>query len=125
MAFDYANTAQTVLRLLARFGAATTLTRPGVSAYDPTTGTVNATPVVDAVTAAVFPYMLRRLDDRSIDGTLIFATDKQAYIASPTGLAEPKPGDVLLWQGVGLTVVTCKSVAPAGVAVIYEMQVRA
>lgn len=125
MAYDYASTAQTVLRLLARFGAAATLTRPGVSAYDPTAGTVTAAPVVDAVTAAVFPYVLRHLDDRRIDGTLVFATDKQAYIASPVGLAEPKPGDVLLWQGVNLTVVTCKNLAPAGVSVIYEVQARA
>ena len=124
-AFDYASLAADAAVLIAEFGAAATLTRAGVSAYDPATGTVTATPVVDAVTAVVFPYENRRFDDRRIEGTLVFVTDKQAYIAVPAGLAEPKPGDVLLWQGVNLTVVTCKNLAPAGVAVIYEVQGRA
>ncbi|MGA0608832.1 hypothetical protein [Caldimonas sp. KR1-144] len=118
-AFNYAATAQTAQRLLQRFGAQTTLTRPGTPTYDPETGETTATPVVDSCTAAVFPY-----GDKYVDGTQILATDRQAYIAA-VGLTEPKPGDVLLWGGSGLTVIKTKNIAPAGLPVLYEAQVRA
>lgn len=117
-AFNYTRVAATALRLLRRFGAETTLTRPGVSSYDPDTGAVTATPVVDGCTAAVFPY-----EDKHIDGSLILATDQQALVAA-SGLNEPKPGDVLAWGGRGLTVVKAKNLGPSGVMVLYEVQVR-
>lgn len=118
MSFNYARTAATALRLLQRFGATATLTRPGVSGYDPETGAVTATPVVDGCTAAVFPY-----EDKHVDGSLILSTDQQALIAA-SGLSEPRPGDVLAWGGKGLTVVKAKNLGPSGVMVLYEVQVR-
>lgn len=118
-AFDYAAMARTAQRLLQRFGARTTLTRPGTPTYDPETGETTATPVVENCTAAVFPY-----GDKFVDGTLILATDRQAFIAA-VGLAEPKPGDVLAWGGQGLTVIKAKNIAPAGLPVLYDVQVRA
>ena len=116
MSFDYAKTAATALRLLTRFGAAATLKREVVGDYDPDTGTSPVTTTSLATTACVFDY-----DAEYIDGTLILAGDKQAYLASAP---VPKQGDKLAWQGADYTVIAAKAVAPAGVAVLYEVQIR-
>jgi hypothetical protein len=118
----YTRMIATVQRLLAKYGAETTLTTPGSGngTYDPATGTSTPpTPIVDTVIAAVFPYA-----DKFIDGTLILAGDEQAYL-SAQGITEPKPGSVLAWRGKSYTTVRTKTLGPAGVNVLYELQVRA
>lgn len=115
--FDYTATAATALRLLQRFGAAATLKRTSAAAYDPATGTSAETVTSLSTTAAVFDY-----PQKYVDGTLILVGDKQAYLAATH---EPKQGDALTWWGgVDYTVVSVKAVAPAGVAVLYEVQIR-
>jgi hypothetical protein len=119
---QYTRAIAAVDRMLRKYGAATTLTTPSDTAatYDPATqGATPAAPSVDAVRAAVFPY-----GDKFIDGTLIQTGDEQAYI-SAIGIPEPKPGSVLLWGGKNLTTIRAKTLAPAGEAVLYELQVRA
>jgi hypothetical protein len=111
-----------VQRLLAKYGTTTTLTTPSdtAAAYDPATGTATlAAPTVDTVTVAVFPYA-----DKFIDGTLILTGDEQAYL-SAQGISEPKPGSMLAWRGKSYTTVRAKTLGPAGVNVLYELQVRA
>lgn len=117
--FNYLSLAATANKLLQRFGASATLTRSRPGEYDPDTGAAPITAPVQNVTAAVFP-----VEDRFVDGTLIFATDQQAYV-SAVGVTEPKPGDVLAWNGGSLTAVRCKNLGPSGVHVLYEMVVRA
>jgi hypothetical protein len=119
VSFNYAGTAQTAHRLLQRFGAATTLTRPGAPTYNPETGTATPGDTATAVTAAVFP-----VEARFVDGTMVLATDQQAYL-SAVGVAEPLPGDVLAWGGKALTVIRAKNLGPGGVMVLYELIVRA
>lgn len=116
MTFDYAATAATALRLLQRFGAAATLKRQSVGAYDPATGSNTVTSTSLTTTAAVFDY-----PQKYIDGTLIQLGDKQAYLAATQ---EPQQGDRVAWQSVDYTVVSYKAVAPAGVPVLYEAQLR-
>jgi len=107
-------------RLLTKYGVSTTLTTTGEGTYSTTTATVTQpAPVVDIVLAAVFPY-----EDKFVDGTLILSTDQQAYL-SAQGISEPKPGSVLLWQGKDLVTVRAKTLGPAGVNILYELQVRA
>lgn len=115
-AFNYAKTAATATRLLERFGASATLKVVTGSAYDPATGTTTPTYTSNSTTAAVFDY-----DAKYIDGTLILVGDKRAYLA-PAHV--PKQGDKLAWQSVDYTVVAVKAVAPAGVVVLYEAQIR-
>lgn len=116
MTFPYAATAATATRLLQRFGAPATLKRQTTGAYDPVTGQPSVTVTNLATTAAVFAY-----HQRYIDGTNILQGDQQAYCAP--GVA-PKQGDKLAWQGRDLEVIAVKPVSPAGLAVIYEVQVR-
>lgn len=115
MTFNYAATAATVKRLLERFGASTTLKKI-VSGYSPATGTAPEIEDAVAVTAAVFAY-----DQEYIDGTLIRMGDMRAYL---TAAEEPTQGDKLTWQGKDWEVVAVKPLAPAGIAVMYEAQIR-
>jgi hypothetical protein len=117
----YTRAIATVQRMLAKYGATTTLTTPSdtAPAYDPATGTATpAAATVDTVTAAVFPYA-----DKFVDGTLILTGDEQAYV-SAQGITEPKPGSVLSWGGKSYTAISVKVLGPAGTNVLYELQVR-
>jgi hypothetical protein len=118
MPFDYANTAATALRLLTKFGAEATLTHNSDGTYDPDTGGVTETTATDTVQACVFP-----IADKLIDGTLIQAGDRTAYV-SAVGVTNPRPNDILLWEGISLRVINAKSLGPAGVYVLHELQVR-
>lgn len=114
--FDYPATAATATRLLVRFGAAATVRRVTGSAYDPATGTTTPTYTDNATTAAVFAY-----DQKYIDGSLILQGDQLAYCAPGT---LPSQGDKFTWQSVDYTVIAVKPVSPAGVPVLYEVQIR-
>lgn len=114
--FNYSKTAATALSLLQRFGAAATVHRVTEATYDPATGTMTPTETIHATTAAVFAYA-----QKYIDGTLIKEGDQQAYCAPGV---EVKQGDGMTWQGKRYTVVSVKPVSPAGVPVLYEVQIR-
>lgn len=117
--FNYANTAATADRLLKRFGARVEMSRTLPGAYDPATGGPGAgTTTTQTVTAAVFDY-----PQRYIDGTKILAGDRQCFL-SAVGVNEPLQGDRFTWDGKSMVVVAVKKLAPAGLAVLYELQVR-
>lgn len=116
MSFNYPGTAATATRLLQRFGAAATLKRQTAGAYNPATGTSTPTVASLATTAAVFAYA-----QKYVDGTLIREGDQQAFCAPAV---EPAVGDVLTWQGSDYQVVMVRPVSPAGVPVLFEVQIR-
>lgn len=114
--FNYARTAATASRLLQRFGAVATLKRRADATYDPATGTTAPTVTPLQTVAVVVDY-----DAKSIDGTLIRQGDRRAYLDAAVA---PRQDDTLAWQGVDLTVVAVRTLAPAGAAVLYEAQLR-
>ncbi len=116
MSFDYNELASTASEMLVEFGKAATLKRIVTGAYDPSTGTAPVTTTSLNTNAAVFAY-----DQKYIDGTLIKQGDQLAYL-DPN--VEPKQGDKLAWQGKDYVIVAVKPVAPAGLAVIFEAQIR-
>lgn len=119
MAFDYADLALTADELLREFGAPATLTRPADGTYNPATGTTSQPePIVTSLIAVVFDY-----EQKFIDGTLIRAGDKNAFLPA-IGVDLPLQGDVLNWQGTEYKVIACTPLAPAGVDLLYELQVR-
>jgi len=119
MSFDYADIAATADEILREFGAAGLVTRkvPGGD-YDPDTGTTPDAEVSQNVTAVVFAY-----PQHLVNGTTVLQGDEQAYL-SAVGLVMPKATDVFLWQGISYTVISAKPLAPAGVNVLAELQVR-
>jgi hypothetical protein len=120
VAYNYPKTSATADRLLKNFGKPATITRTAPGAYNPATGGTGA-PVVASQTPQVvvidYPHSY-------IDGTLIRQGDRQAFI-SPLATFSPQAGDVLTWGGVEMTLISVKPVAPAGVPVLFEAQVRA
>lgn len=112
----YSETAADVTASLKEYGVSTSLRQTTLGAYDPTNG--NAVPTTGnvSVTALVIDYPIRY-----IDGTKILAGDKQAYVAPGTA---PKVNDELLWMGEWWRIVSVETLAPAGVPVLYTLQVR-
>jgi hypothetical protein len=116
MTFDYAAAAASALDMLNRFGAPATLKRTTAGTYDPATGTATETVIDLATTAVVLAF-----PQKYIDGTLIRQGDRRALCAPGV---EPKAGDRFAWQGVEYTVIGATPIAPAGVAVLFEAQIR-
>lgn len=119
MSFDYSEIAGVVLELLAEFGAPAVLKVKGTSSgYDPATGTA---------TSATTPYPCTACNTQAersyVDGTLI-GEGARVFLVAPQGIPEPKPGMLLAWQGSDFAVTVCKPLAPGGVPVMYELQVK-
>lgn len=122
----YGNLAATADRLITKFGAAATLRVRTAGAYDPATGQSAQTDTDYPIKAAVFDVR-----NEEIDGTLIKASDKRAYISTLPGVPVPSVGDLMIWQGVtyqfapnGNSEPAVKDLAPAGVSVLYEAILR-
>ena len=113
----YNDLALTADDLLAEFGQPVTI-RHTESTYDPSTGSSSQT-VTDTVTVgAKFPY-----GDKAINGTLILSGDEQIYL-SPVGVSSLAVGDRVIFGADTYSIVRIKTIAPAGVAVVHELQVR-
>ena len=117
MSFGYATQARNVDRMLRQYGTTGTL-RAVAATYDPTTGATAETAESQTVRMVVFDF-----EQRFIDGSLIRAGDKQALV-SAVGITAPKAGDSLTCGGVVYQVIASKPLAPALLAVLYELQIR-
>lgn len=118
MAIDYAEIADGVLESIAEAGQPVTLHRKG-----PPGPFVPGQPVMPTVldypgTGALFGYK-----QRDIDGTLIKHGDQRLLLA-PQIEVVPKSGDTVTVGAKVYNVVDVGIVAPAGVAVLYKLQLR-
>lgn len=119
MTFDYAATAATAARLLGKFGATVTVTRTTPGARNPDTGTTGAGSTQTWTPKGV------KLDysAREIDGTQILAGDQRVYMSAIASL-DPKPSDVVTLGSEAWRVVRSRTLSPAGVVVLLDVQVR-
>jgi len=115
----YADMAATASELLAEFGTTATLVRPAVGTYNPAAGTATSTPASHAGRGAMFEYA-----QRDIDGTVIRQGDMRVYLAADLAVT-PQTGDTLTIGGKTWKVMASRPLAPAGVTVIHDCQVRA
>jgi hypothetical protein len=118
-AFDYGRSKATADRLIARFGQAAVLRRPGAPSgpvYDPTPGE----PTDYACTIVVLAY-----DNREIDGTRILSTDKKVLLSKGSLAIEPALSDKLVIGGTEHAIVDpIQPLSPGGVVVLYQVQAR-
>lgn len=117
-AFDYAKAKATADRLIQRFGQSGHLRRIAATgpAYDRSPGAATD----HACRFAVVDYMATE-----IDGTRVLATDKKVYLAKGSLTIEPKASDVLVEADSSVyKIVSVAPLSPAGVVVVYELQVR-
>lgn len=131
--FDYLATAQDALDVLLEFGGATpgalfTRTTPG--AYDTGTRTTGEpTTTTTAGVALAFDYEFKDSGAATEGGSLIRAGDKRLYLAALSALgaaiAAPRKGDACRApDGLTYAVENVKTLAPTGVAILYDVQLR-
>ena len=105
--------------LISEFGQTITHKVQSGSSYDPDTGTTTLSYVDSVGTGCMVEF-----DKDVIDGTKVRIGDKLCLL-SPIGLTEPKDGDLIVIGSDTWNVVPPVSVvAPAGIACLYEVQLR-
>ncbi len=106
MPFNYAPLSATAVRLIDRFGYDVTIVRSGSTIYP--------------VRIVMVSY-----EPKDVDGDLIKQTDRKALLAGE-GLTFTPNGetDRLNDRGTLLRIVNVTPTSPAGVAIIYEIQLR-
>lgn len=114
----YGNAQNTASKMLTKFGQSITHTIRTAGTYDPATGGLTVTEITQTVKGALFDY-----GNEEIDGMLIVAGDKRAFVAS-LGITSPKMDDTLTVGSVVWTIKSVKELNPAGTSVIFELQVR-
>lgn len=120
---DYAAAANKALATLARNGQIVIMRVVTLGTYDPGTGTTSATVTADESRVGVmFDYPAIQYGSKTATGTVIEATDKQFYMDAVGGI--PQPSDQVIIGGVTWNIISIKSLAPAGIAVLHELQLR-
>ena len=113
---DYTQSRATATRLLEKFGASAVIVSMEAGdgpAWDPGAPTETE----NAVTAAVVEYSAFERN-----GTSVEAGDKKALVTA--GVIAPDTSMIFRWQGVDHQIVRVMPISPAGVDVVFEMQVR-
>ncbi len=116
----YADMAATATELITEFGApAALVVSGGEPVYNPSTGMMEGGVGVELdCIACVFP-----MPDHLINGQTVLAGDRKVLL-SVKGVDAPEPSQVFRWQGEDYTIIDVSELAPAGVAVLYSLQVR-
>ena len=112
----YDDLATTAAELISEFGMSVTITRD-TRTTDPVTGAVTG----DAPTTYTPKGIVRRYDDRLIDGTRILASDRELVLDNTV---EPIASDKLTIDGEQWDIVTISDANPAGTPIVYFVQVR-
>ena len=95
-----------------------TITRDVAGTYDPATGTVVNTQATYTDYGVVLPY---GDGSASVADSLIQQGDRQVFIQIST---EPKTTDKITIAGMTFNIIAVKPLEPAGVNVLYELQIR-
>ena len=119
----YAEMAAMADELLREFGKPLTLRVVTPGTYNPGTGSAADTTVDYAGTGALFDYELLASGQTFLDASLLAVGDKQCFL-SPVGVPEPRAGFKVIDGADVWRVMNVKKVAPAGTAVLYELQLR-
>ncbi len=114
---DYVRLAETAKQLLTDNGRTLTFTRDTSTGFNPATGVNSITTTNFTGIGAGFDY--RRSE---IDGEVIQAGDVRIVLEDAT--TKPLIGDRVLYNGSDYRVMNVDEVSPAGIVVIYKLQVR-
>lgn len=126
MSFDYLETAEEADELLREYGAQWTIRNKAGSGYTPDSGMNPGTSTDMTPFAALFDYKEKDYGIKRADGTQILVGDKKLLVSAIGITASLAPGDLALAPSTSVKwqVVNVKEVAPAGVTVLWELQVR-
>jgi hypothetical protein len=113
----YESLGDTALSLLVKFGKSITLSRETGGSIDPITGAVTAGTDTSVTTTGV----LLSYPDKMIDGTRILSSDRLLLLSNEQA---PLPSDKPVIDGEEWSIVNPDKISPAGIDVIYKIQVR-
>ncbi len=118
MSFDYASIATVADNIIINFGVPVTVVSKGTASYNVNTGAVVATDTTQTANGVVTNY-----DSKDIDNTLILRGDKRLLL-SPIGITTIKPDAKVTIAGISYNVISVNETNPAGVALVYDLQIR-
>jgi hypothetical protein len=119
MSADYAEMAVDALEMLAEFGAAVTRRSHTTGTYDPATGSASTT-TADTTRTGVFLGI--NGGAQYVRGQLIQGGDKRLLLDASAAVA--LQDHFIDGAGGEWTIVSLDPIAPAGVAVLYDIHVR-
>jgi hypothetical protein len=114
----YAGLASTAANVLRSFGTSLTLRRRGTGKYDAATGRPTLTIADETVIGVVEDFKAFEVDNINVQ-----RGDKRITIAAKD-LAPMAVGDAIIDGTVEYSIVSISTVAPAGVGLVYQVQVR-
>jgi hypothetical protein len=121
MAFDYLSLRDVdVPALLEEFGMSVALKKSTTGAYNPSTSAAAVTTSNKSVVAVEL-----QIDKAKVNGSTIVATDRRFYMSANGGSVVPEPNDIItLPTKEVLRVTDVLPLAPAGVAVLFDVYAR-
>lgn len=114
----YTNLQSTALKLLTDKGKVCTLRKQTSGAYNPATGISAITNTDYSIVGVLLNYSRSQLNEIE---TMVEVNDRKAIIQ---GSVTPDVSDLFIFDGMTYRIISIKTVNPAGVAVIHELQVR-
>lgn len=120
----YTRGAATANKQLEKYGQAVTYQAITTGTYNPETGTVTNTETEYTGFGALFDFKERQLGTNFAAGSTIEGGDKYALVAPETLTVTPKVNDKLVIGSDTWTVLNIKTLAPAGVLVLYTFHLR-
>ncbi len=114
----YTDIQATANSALAELGQVVTLISKTTGAYNPATGNAAVTVSTQQVKGVVFP-----ISTRDIDGTLIRQGDQKLMLGM-AGTTAPQVDDTVTIGATAYTITYVKLLAPAGVSVLCECNIR-
>jgi hypothetical protein len=122
MSFDYANSANTALRLITRFGRTIQVVTVAEGVYNPETGTTTNTETSTDVMACDFDFSDKSHGQMYQSDSLVQKGDRYALIA-PT-VTVINTSDKLVIDSVTWSIINVKKLAPAGRLVLWNCHIR-
>lgn len=120
-AFDYAATAATARRLIARFGQTLQLRRLSGGTYSPVTGATTGSVTTTDTDVLAVAVNLDAAYRAEVGNENVQADDRLFLVEAA---AAPLLTDSLVIDSVPWSIVRINPIAPASVAVVYQVQVR-
>lgn len=118
MAFDYSSFQSIAISEIANKGQSLTLTRVTTGAFNPATSEITGDSTADETIKAV----VTEFKEKQIDGSTVQRGDK-LLLVSPDFDA-PTLKDKITISGLEYSIINVDTVSPAGVDILYKIQVR-
>jgi len=104
-------------------GLACTITKQTAGTYSTSTGVASVSTSTQSAYGALFDY-----ENKNIDGTLVKKGDRKLLLSALNTagavLTAPSVNDTVTANSVTYTIVAIRPIAPSGVAVAYDCQIR-